>query len=718
MSELPNRPKPGEDEEEIFRQMRNFEASKSSISSANIKSFQKKKPSKFAQQRAAEKVTEKNEEADKSSVVLKSVITERQFNYDQFSAQFHENTGAFPDVMKLSQVSGSEKSEGKSLFAKQLNLSKSEAKSNLNSEIVSPQFHRDYQSRFLSESKIFTQKDKDEIHEANVAILNSKSEEQLKADREQLLSTMKPEMVEFLMHRKKALKRPHKKISPEPAKKLIFESEKMKWMEDVETPPEKPQNFNARFDFDGNLLPYTDETIAPNSGLHHHGEEPHRPGYTLEELMTLSRSSNAQQSSIALKTLANIIKNERQGRFLGCFDNLSLVNELLEADLVTILRVSMDNHHSDAVLDSAVQALAEILYFELEENTFDFQFFQSSYHGYLSPSLYSKLAEDKDFKEEEQELKDIQVLKADLVLGLLRTNIIERICYLFSCQKPLNSLTIASMLKILIRFSRHSLSVASQLANHEKLLPLIFEHFLPLNYFGNGKNPIHFALKFVRSLMAWGRNLTKLMLAKFDLGPRILCYLSIEPNNFELVQESLRLIVEAARTWIICLKYGLATDLFMEFHPVLMRHLIYFNSNLSLSHDEKSSKFNFHFAVAILEIINSAVDCAPKSDEIYALEDKKAVQHLDWSALTGILETIETSLKKWSVETNRLEKLAPFCLDLMTSILSLYANFIKSAGNSGFFEQVNFLKQLQTIFDFVIPNLIESKPFSVSFIRF
>jgi len=48
-------------------------------------------------------------------------------------------------------------------------------------------------------------------------------------------------------------------------------------------------DFQPRFDFSGNLLPFVNEDISIRSGLHHHGEEPNRPGYSLDELMTLCR---------------------------------------------------------------------------------------------------------------------------------------------------------------------------------------------------------------------------------------------------------------------------------------------------------------------------------------------------------------------------------------------------------------------------------------------
>ena len=96
-------------------------------------------------------------------------------------------------------------------------------------------------------------------------------------------------------------------------------------------------------------MPYDSDKIEPNEGLHHHGDEPHRPGYTLGELITLARSSNSQQASVAIQTIANVIKNERHGRFISCFDRKNILIELLEADLTSVLRIALDNHHSEVV---------------------------------------------------------------------------------------------------------------------------------------------------------------------------------------------------------------------------------------------------------------------------------------------------------------------------------------------------------------------------------
>ena len=48
------------------------------------------------------------------------------------------------------------------------------------------------------------------------------------------------------------------------------------------------QPFAARFDFEGVLLSYDAQPPTP-SALYHHGDEPHRAGYTVSELLILSQ---------------------------------------------------------------------------------------------------------------------------------------------------------------------------------------------------------------------------------------------------------------------------------------------------------------------------------------------------------------------------------------------------------------------------------------------
>ena len=171
----------------------------------------------------------------------------------------------------------------------------------------------------------------------NINILDGMSEEQLKKDRDELLKTMDPSLVKFLTKRSKEgavattpspnQHQPDVDMAPagnlplpkemEMLRRCKVERDKMEWMRDLDEEEEegRADNFSARFDFSGRLMPFKSEEIPVNAGLHHHGEEPDRPGYTLEELLTLARSTYLQQRTMAFDTLANIINNHKQGRY-------------------------------------------------------------------------------------------------------------------------------------------------------------------------------------------------------------------------------------------------------------------------------------------------------------------------------------------------------------------------------------------------------------------
>jgi len=134
-------------------------------------------------------------------------------------------------------------------------------------------------------------------------------------------------------------------------------------------------------------------------------------------------------------------------------------------------------------------------------------------------------------------LKDIQIVQADLILGLFRMDVLDRLAYILETLRPTSQTTIVSIFRILIRMSRHSLGCAAKVLQHKTLLTVIVRNFLPLasalsssssnNVYGT---PVHHALKLLRVLMSWSRNFTAEILNKFDVGKKILCYIAIEPR--------------------------------------------------------------------------------------------------------------------------------------------------------------------------------------------
>lgn len=82
----------------------------------------------------------------------------------------------------------------------------------------------------------------------------------------------------------------------------------LEWIEGVAS-SSAGNSKEIRYDFSGLPIPPSKQSTLPSHlGLHHHGENPERAGYTLEDLYTLSRSSVRSQRASALGILARIVR--------------------------------------------------------------------------------------------------------------------------------------------------------------------------------------------------------------------------------------------------------------------------------------------------------------------------------------------------------------------------------------------------------------------------
>lgn len=172
-----------------------------------------------------------------------------------------------------------------------------------------------------SKSYILSGRDKEQIHKQNVELLKAMSEKEIVEEREKLMTTMDPAIVAFLKSKRKEIVEAKTQTSvstisdlneagkeikieeikafsallqqPEADKWIHFdtvETNKLAWMKDVDIPKKQEDQYEARFDFAGWLMPFSQpELNEKNRILYHHGEEPGRPGYTLQELFQLAR---------------------------------------------------------------------------------------------------------------------------------------------------------------------------------------------------------------------------------------------------------------------------------------------------------------------------------------------------------------------------------------------------------------------------------------------
>lgn len=152
---------------------------------------------------------------------------------------------------------------------------------------------------------------RDEIDLETDRILKSMSKEEIEEAQKEI-AKLDPKLIEFL--KKSAEKKYGYKFNEKPKKEFTdIELQKIQWMQPIKVEEKKKDKLSSfilkqRFDFKGNII--TDDSNIPiHSGLYHHGEEPDRAGYTIDEIFQLLRSSVPGQRVINLQMLTNVIHN-------------------------------------------------------------------------------------------------------------------------------------------------------------------------------------------------------------------------------------------------------------------------------------------------------------------------------------------------------------------------------------------------------------------------
>ncbi|XP_053953589.1 RNA polymerase II-associated protein 1 isoform X1 [Anastrepha ludens] len=454
---------------------------------------------------------------------------------------------------------------GKSLFASNRGAIKQPINTN---ESVAPEDLSEIygdKSVIVSDSSIGA-----EVHKENLAVLSKMNEDNILAEREKLLNSIDPTLLDLLRKKRKeklncfnqasgstatvcnasektdmqddmgknryndnndmdissvlspsnaALEILQKSDTEKWIHFDVVETDKLKWMRDIEEhiPNVKPgDQFEARFDWKGVLLPYLLETTASKSSsedntpgiqkddreLYFHGEEPNRPGYTLQELFRLARSNIMQQRIYAFRAIGGILNIYNQ----GLYDS---VLELPISKIFFLLRFGFDDN-TPAMLEIVSKALARLFYNEADEILLDFIFDNPSCHWQpvldavdagtdmkdinalesLQKQMQQLQMNDQgnrsifqtDFEENESDsntsMSDFQLAETNLIECLMRANILQRIYFILHAVKPENS-TVSSCLQILIRLARTSKDIAGKIVSNQDLMHSLFEYFLP-----------------------------------------------------------------------------------------------------------------------------------------------------------------------------------------------------------------------------------------------
>uniref|UniRef100_A0A5K3ENT8 RPAP1_C domain-containing protein n=2 Tax=Mesocestoides corti TaxID=53468 RepID=A0A5K3ENT8_MESCO len=368
-------------------------------------------------------------------------------------------------------------------------------------------------------------------------------------EREAIIASTDPKVISFLMHKRSPNiggMSEHRSDAPEHDKSDtnvhsvlsslgidedstfphmdVVEPEKLAWMQDLPKtaksapdvksadPSEKP--CNARFDLEGRVVP-PNADIPTHLGLHHHGEEPERGGYTIDEIFHLASSTQPSQRRIALSCLASALAASRRGRHGGALQTSSLVSPLLSAPAAVcfLLRWSLDKAVSEvtrvgapggsggvslAVVCECLRALDNLLSDGKGEILLDETFEwtpEVRAVGNCRPSLMKKphkfhpqpYSDSEMIGEKEKDTSDhVSLMAVDPVACLFETtNLASRFAWMLSSglgiQFPPD--VVAHWLpSILLKGVRHSLPLASKIFNTPNLVGSLIETFLPMTW--------------------------------------------------------------------------------------------------------------------------------------------------------------------------------------------------------------------------------------------
>ncbi|KAM9777625.1 RNA polymerase II-associated protein 1 [Neosynchiropus ocellatus] len=370
-----------------------------------------------------------------------------------------------------------------------------------------------------------------------------------------------------------------------------MEPEKLEWMRDLPAPRKRGTNkaMQARFDFKGTLIPPS-EDLPTHLGLHHHGEEPERAGYSLQELFLLSRSKVTSQRSLALITLASILSKARAGEYLSVLRG-SVTSTLLDAGLLFLLRFALDDA-VEGVMSAAVHAVKALLVCEEDEECLDstFSWFRGLAAFPLLPTAQDEEDEEDEgldpslketAKEKEERKTDHDVARQDVVKALLKMKLLPRFRYILEVLRP-SPPVVQDILLVLTRIARHSSLSATQILDCPRLVETVVSEFVPASWTAATVSslqsvyglPLPSAVKLLRVLATSGRHVCARLLNSQGVSERLSCLLSAEATELLLEPtEALKVTTEVFRLWAVAAGYGQACDMYIDLYPALAKQL-------------------------------------------------------------------------------------------------------------------------------------------------
>ncbi|EQC27424.1 hypothetical protein SDRG_14750 [Saprolegnia diclina VS20] len=338
------------------------------------------------------------------------------------------------------------------------------------------------------------------------------------------------------------------------------ERAKHEWMTSL--PPTTSSSSTAvRVDFDGHVLPATDGLLPPShSGLYHHGDDPDRPGYTIEELVLLARSTVASQRVVACTVLGKVLRQPED-------------SAIAVGPIALALRHALDDANQ-SVLTAGIDALhAALVRFDVlciqptgVAMTPVDRFGKLRVVRYLQPAAKQDTDEDddgdKDPDDVPMELKELAA--ADAIQALLKTHLPFRLRHLLSLSSLRGTRSHDQVLDLCVALAMHSRRAATHLLEVKGMTSVLLEL---LSH--EGIDDVLATLAMRRKTMVLLRRLCQAnaALAAVCLQDQLLTATKVvlairHPGLLPLQLDALRL-------WSVCLSYGIDLHSVAYLYPLL-----------------------------------------------------------------------------------------------------------------------------------------------------
>jgi hypothetical protein len=355
--------------------------------------------------------------------------------------------------------------------------------------------------------------------------------------------------------------------------------------------------------------------------------------------------------------------------------------------------------------------------------------------GLSVPSLQvAKSSEDTNSGNPGNKPTDLEVIQQDLILGLVRMNLLPRLRYLLELFH-LPPLAVISVVEILIRIARHSTESAHQIVDCPRLLDVIVGSFLPCSWRnsetwpvkdGYGM-PLSQAVKLIYVLCAAGRGVTTKLVSHTNILSAMMSYVSCKPSQMNLPQpEAFLLAIHSYRALQACTSYAVATHCVSDIYTILMQRLMELSPVLGqVLPMDGSEPYNVSSTVylycAILRLVETCVHVgATTTDQLQLKKNGNEVElaapALNWHQVVGMIDPIKLAVKSLGerLKYQQLEKLQDGVVLLLCGclfdVLSAYYSHFSSIALS--MSVVDCLTELEDLLHTVLLPIINGHLFT------